>query len=302
MRKTCIITVALCLLGLFAYNAPAPADDEAAPAAHGAPAAEALGWRLGCQFWSFNRFTFMEAIDKNASLGLKYAEAFPGQRLSPELPEDVRFDHNMSDEHIALVQQKLDDAGIQLVCYGVVGLPNNEEDSRKVFDFAKRMGIETIVSEPARAALDLIEKLADEYEINVAIHNHPRPSLYWNYETVIEALEGRSPRLGACADTGHWMRSGLDPLEAVKALEGRLISFHFKDLNEIGERNAHDVVWGTGLADIPAILAEVKRQGIQPMFSIEYEHNWDNNVPDIAECVAYFDQVAASLLEDSAAE
>lgn len=304
MRKPCIPLTVLCLLGLglFAWVAPAPADEEAAPAAQGAPAAEALGWRLGCQLWSFNRFTFMEAIDKVASLGLGYAEAFPGQRLSPDLPDDVTFTHTMSDEHIALVEQKLEEAGVRVVCYGVVGLPADEDASREVFEFAKRMGIETIVSEPARAALDVIEALADEYEINVAIHNHPRPSLYWNYETVLEVLKGRSPRLGACADTGHWMRSGLDPLEAVKALEGRLISFHFKDLNEIGERSAHDVIWGTGLADIPAILAEVKRQGIQPVFSIEYEHNWDNNVPDIAQCVAYFNEVAAAIAEEAAAE
>ena len=30
----------------------------------GAPNAEKLGWRLGCQAYSFNRFTFFEAIDK----------------------------------------------------------------------------------------------------------------------------------------------------------------------------------------------------------------------------------------------
>ncbi len=299
MRKTQLISMTFCLLIATMLGLSGAATAEDAATAQGAPAAEALGWRLGCQLWSFNRFTFSEAIDKVASLGLKYAEAFPGQRLSPDLPEDIKFDHNMSAEHLAWAQQKLADAGVRVVCYGVVGLPNDEEQARKVFDFAKTMGIEVIASEPARVALDLVEKLADEYEISVAIHNHPKPSLYWNYETVIDALDGRSARLGACADTGHWMRSGLDPLEAVKALEGRLVSFHFKDLNEIGERSAHDVVWGTGLADLPAILAEVKRQGIQPVFSIEYEHNWDNNVPDIAQCVAYFNQVAASLVEQS---
>ncbi len=261
----------------------------------GAPNAEAMGWRLGCQLWSFNRFTFMEAIDKVASLGLTCAEAFPGQRLSPDLPEDVKFDHGMSEEHRALAKQKLEEKGVKVLNYGVVGLPDSEEEVRKVFEFAKAMGIETVVSEPPRSAFDLIARLADEYELNMAIHNHPKPSLYWDYKRVLDVLEGRSARLGACADTGHWMRSGLDPLEAVKALEGRLISFHLKDLGEVGKPSAHDVIWGTGKADIKAILAEVKRQGIKPVFSIEYEHNWENNVPDIAECVAYFDKVAAEL-------
>ena len=39
----------------------------AAPLAEGAPNAEKLGWRLGCQAYSFNRFTFFDAIDKIAS-------------------------------------------------------------------------------------------------------------------------------------------------------------------------------------------------------------------------------------------
>ena len=50
--------------------------------ASGAPHAEKLGWRLGCQAYSFNRFTFYEAIDKTARLGLHYIEAYPGQKLS----------------------------------------------------------------------------------------------------------------------------------------------------------------------------------------------------------------------------
>jgi hypothetical protein len=46
-------------------------------------AAEKLGWQLGVQTYSFNRFTFFEAIDKAASVGLKYAETIRGKRLLP---------------------------------------------------------------------------------------------------------------------------------------------------------------------------------------------------------------------------
>ena len=270
-----------------------PAVAEAGP---GAPAAEAIGWRIGCQLWSFNKFTFTEAIDKVASIGLKYAEAFPGQRFSPDLPEDVKFEHTMSEETRQLVLKKLEAAGVKVIAYGVVGLPNNEEEARKVFEFAKAMGIETITSEPAKKNLPLVDKLAGEYGINVAVHNHPKPSLYWDYNVAVEALQGLSPRVGVCADTGHWARSGQNPLDAVKALKGRLVSFHLKDLNAFGERDAHDVIWGTGVIDVKAILAEVYQQKVEkPLFSIEYEHNWDNNAPDIAACVAYFDKAVAEL-------
>ena len=266
----------------------------AAETAKGAPNAEKLGWRLGCQAYSFNRFTFEEAIDKIVSLGLHYVEMYPGQKLSKATPGQ-KTDESMSLGIRKIVKQRLQDAGVQLVNYGVCRLPNDEPSCRKTFEFAKDMGIETLVSEPKFEALDVIEKLCDEYEINLSIHNHPEPSIYWNYETVLKQCKGRSKRIGACADTGHWMRSGINPLEAIKALEGRIISFHFKDLNKYGRQGAHDVAWGTGDANVKALLTEIHRQKLEAVFSIEYEHNWLESLPEIAESVAYFDSVAAGL-------
>ena len=287
-RLACVL--ALCVAATVAWGQDTPAK--------GAPDAEALGWRLGCQAYSFNRFTLYEAIDKNASLGLKVIELYPGQALSPEKP-DVRFDHNAPAELVQEVLAKLKASNVQAVNYGVVGLPNDEVECRKVFDFAKAMGLETICSEPPEDAFPLLDKLTQEYGINVAIHNHPEPSRYWNPEKVLEVTKGLNARIGACADTGHWMRSGINPLEAIKMLEGRIISFHFKDLNQFGKGTetepTHDVPWGTGKADMKAILAEVKRQGIKAVFSAEYEHNWENSLPEIAQCVANFNAMAAEL-------
>lgn len=266
----------------------------AAETGPGSPHAEKIGWKLGCQAYSFNRFTWEEAVQKNRSLGLRWLEAYPGQKLSAEKPE-VQFGPTMSPEIRQAVKATLRDAGVNLVNFGVVGLPNDEAGSRAVFDFAKDMGIQTIVSEPTADAFDLLEKLCEEYEINVALHNHPEPSRYWNPDTVLEVTKGRSKRIGACADTGHWIRSGINPLDAVKKLEGRIVSFHLKDLNKYGRKDAHDVPWGTGEADLKAVLAEVYRQGFKGVFSIEYEHNWLDSLPEIAQSVAFFDAVAAEL-------
>ncbi|MFC1554993.1 family 16 glycoside hydrolase [candidate division KSB1 bacterium] len=259
------------------------------------PAIDAYdGWRLGTQAYTFNRFTFFEAIDKTASLGLDWIEAYPGQRLNSE-NRRVSFDHNIAAELRENVKAKLKDAGIRIINYGVVGLPNDEAECRKVFDFAKDMGIETIVSEPPAEAFEMIDKLCQEYRIKVAIHNHPSPSPYWDPEKVLEVTKGRSSWIGSCADTGHWMRSGVDPLEAIKKLEGRIVSVHLKDLNEFGSGDAHDVVWGTGKADLKAILAELDRQKFKGVFSIEYEYSWENNLPEIRPSVAYFNEVSGAL-------
>ncbi len=247
-------------------------------------------WRLGMQAYTFNRFTFYEAVDKTAALGLRYIEAYPGQRLSKEKP-DIKTNHNMPSREKKEMLQKLREAGVKLVNYGVVGLPNNEAECRKVFNFAREMGIETIVSEPPEDAFDIIEKLCKEYKIiKVAIHNHPKPSRYWNPDTVLKVCKGRSELIGACADTGHWFRSGINPVESLKKLKGHIISLHFKDLD-----GGHDVIWGTGKCNVKAMLAELARQNFKGVFSIEYEHNWLNSMPEIAECVPYFERTAAEL-------
>jgi len=271
----------------------APLSQAGSPGA--ASAAEDLGWRLGVQAWTFKNFTFFEAVDKAASMGLKYIEAYPGQPLSKD--GDATLHHSMDVAPMQVVQEKLETAGVKLVNYGVV-TGGDEAEWRRIFEFAKSLGIETITSEPGPDQMDLVEKLCEAFQINVAIHNHPKSphSRYWNPEAVLEAVQGRSPRLGACADTGHWVRSGLDPVESLKKLEGRIISLHFKDLN-INAPEAHDVPWGTGVSNVYAMLAELKRQDFRGVFSVEYEHNWDNSLPEIEKCIEYFGLMAAALDE-----
>jgi sugar phosphate isomerase/epimerase len=253
------------------------------------------GWRLGVQTYTFNRFSFYEAVDKTASLGLGWIEAYSfGQRLSREKP-DVKFGHTMPAEIREEVKKKLKSTGVKLVNYYVHELPNDETKCRKVFDFAKEMGIETLVSEPRAEVFDLIEKLCKEYKIKVAIHNHAKPSRYWNPDKVLEVCKGRSKWIGACADTGHWMRSGINPVEALKKLEGRIISLHLKDLNEFGNPKAHDTIWGTGKGNVGAMLVELNRQNFKGAFSVEYEYHWENSVPEIRQCVEYFNKVAGRL-------
>jgi sugar phosphate isomerase/epimerase len=250
--------------------------------ATGAPDAEKLGWRLGTQAWTFNRVTFFEAVDKTAALGLKYIEAFPGQRVSKEINE--RFGPGMKPATARAVKDKLKAKGVKLVNFGVTGIPGSEAAARKFFQWAKGMGIETLVTESNPAFLD---KLCGEFGINAAFHNHPRS---WPPEKVLKACEGKSKRMGACADTGHWMRRNIKPLDGVRKLKGRIVSFHFKDLNRMG---GHDVPWGTGAGDVKAVLAEVHRQGFQGVFSIEYEHTY--SMADLDQCVKHFNRCAREI-------
>ncbi len=243
------------------------------------------GFALGCQAYTFNRFSAFEAIEKTAMAGGKVIEFYPGQKFSPD-EANIKLDHNLDDEHVQKLKDKLDKHKIKPVNYGVVGLGSTEESARKVFDFAKKMRMIAVTSEPDPKDMDMLEKLVKEYDIKLALHNHPKDSRYWNPNYVLEVVKDRDPRIGACADTGHWVRSGIKPMDALKILEGRIISSHLKDLN-IFERGGHDVPYGTGVSDIPAILNEFKRQGFDGNISIEYEHNWENSVPEVAQCIGF---------------
>ncbi len=294
MRNKWKLSISLAVLIAVSFCLTVIAEQDKAKTAQ--PGEIYRGWKLAVQAWTFHNSTFYETVDNAKTLGLKYIEAFGSQSLSKEEPQ-TKTDYQMKAETKEKIKAKLAQAGIKLINYGVVTpAENSEAEWRKLFDFAKDMGIETIVSEPSEDAFDMLDKLCQEYKINIAIHNHPRPSHYWNPDTVLKVCQGRSKYIGACADTGHWMRSGINPLEAIKKLKGRIISLHIKDLNKFGDPNAHDVIWGTGVGDFKEILAELDKQNFKGVFSIEYEYNWDKSMPELAGCIANFNKVAAELI------
>jgi sugar phosphate isomerase/epimerase len=283
---------------------PAAAAETPIPAAE--TPAEQLGWKLAIHSYTFQKFSIFDAIDKTAELGVKYMSISGSVNLVDADGKIVKKSTiTLSDQDFAAITAHLKEKGISptFVNMGVVKPVLDEAESRKIFEAAKRMGIDTLVAEPEThnkmeelgPVMDIVEKLAKEYNIKVAIHNHPGPNnFYWNPDTVLAAVQGRSPLLGACADVGHWVRSRLDPVECLRKLEGRVITLHFKDLNEPGPR-ALDVPWGTGVSNVKGMLAELKRQHFKGAICVEYENHWDNSVPEIAESVKFFNQTCAEL-------
>ena len=315
-------------------------------------------WRLVMKNYSYQLahkdMTFFESIDQAVKDGFKYMEVKPAQKLGGDLTGEtdiIKWDKATIDKVLA----KCKAAGMQLDGFGVAR-PKNEAEAKTMFENCKALGITYVVMEPKPEELDMLDKLAQQYQIGVAIHNHPLPSIYWNPETVLNACKGHSKWIGACADTGHWMRSGLDPVKSMKELEGHIIMLHFKDVapgqpaasnsanptaaaaaekaapaekatkknrkgknakaektgekknakggKKGGKKNAaaaapvaegetakpyHDVAWGTGDCNVPAMMAELKRQGFKGAFSIEYENKFtlDENLP---KCVKYFNE------------
>ena len=258
-------------------------------------AQEKLGYRLGMTAYTFHKYTMFEAIDKTAELGLSYFGGLDFQRVSKDIPKT--FDLRLTDDELKQIRLKLDMAGVHLVTCFYSRIPGDEQGCRRVFEFGRKMGIETFISEPLPEALDTIEKFCDDYDINVAIHNHDRKASpqYWHPEGVLKGCKGRSKHIGACGDLGYWMRSGIDPIKAVNTLKDRLLTVQMHDLHEPGPEG-HDVPWGTGVGKTRQFIEEIHRLGIRPtMFGLEYSYNWFESMPEIARCIDFFNKVSMKL-------
>lgn len=279
---------------------PAPTT----PSAQLTPAVKAqekLGWRLGMTAYTFHKYTLFEAIDKTKELGLSYFGGLSFQKVSREIPKN--FDCQLSDDELRQIRLKLDSAGVRLVTHFYARIPGDEEECRRVFEFGRKMGIETFISEPPLEALDTIERFCDEYDISLAIHNHGEKQSphYWHPEKVLAVCKDRSRRIGVCADTGYWMRSGLDPIEGVRTIGDRLVAIQMHDLHELSPEG-HDVPWGTGTGEVEKLLKEFQRLGIKPtMFGLEYSYDWFDSMPEVAQSVDFFNVVSLKLTGQNAA-
>lgn len=276
------------LIAILAVSTLPGRADDIAKSKRDDSASEKLELKLSLQCWTYNRLTFFETVDRAAALGIKYLEIYPGQKLKPG--SDVKIGQDMDEKTIAEINKKLADAGgLKIVAYGVAGIPKDEKGARKAFEWAKKMGMDVLVTETEPN--DIHDRLCQEFRIRMALHNHPTS---WPPDKVLKFCKNRSQWIGSCSDTGHWMRAKFVPVDTLKKLEGRVEHLHFKDLNEFGK--GHDVVWGTGKGDVKGMMAELKRQRFKGYLSIEYEYgdlkHLDENLP---RCVAYFDKIAAEL-------
>ncbi len=256
-----------------------------------ASAGSTAGFKLGVQMWTFRMFSFVDALDKVDSAGIKNIEAFWGQKLGGGLPGEFGADMNTDTRN--KLKKILQDKGISIVAMGVI-VPKDKAEWIKAFDLAKDFGLSYITAEPIKTQWDMVDSLAGAYGIKVAIHDHPKPNVYWSPDSVLAAIKGHN-NIGSCADVGHWARNGINPVDALKELQGHIFGVHLKDIVKFNDTQAADTVVSKGVINFPAIFAELKRQNFNGMLSIEHESNWYHSLPDIIATKNYYDAQIAKL-------
>jgi len=240
---------------------------------------------LGLQLYSLRGYPVDEALQHAKDLGFKYVEFYGGM-----------FPTNADAVAIAGMKKKVADLGLTISAHGVNEFGGDASVNRKVFEFAKAAGIPTITADPSPEAFESLDQLVKEFDIQIAIHNHGPKHRYNKVIDVLRAIEGHDDRIGACADLGHFIRSGEQPTEVIRLLKGRLYGIHLKDFKEMQEKT-QGVILGRGHLDVPAVFAALKQVDFPSTgaISLEYEEHPDNPLADIRECM----QVARDALAKS---
>lgn len=251
------------------------------------------GFKMGLQSYTLRAFDARTALEHTRNLGVHYWESFPNHIPLSTLPQHIR-------EQRALVAEY----DVALIGYGVVSFSDDETKAREIFDFAKGIGLRAISANPKKdaATFDLLDKLVDEYDIPIAIHNHGPGADYDKVQDVVDLVKDRHPNIGACVDTGHYLRSDEDPVEAIRTFGKRVFGVHLKDVRTIRDASEKAelektltegrarqlqregkifTILGEGELDVAGCLRELRKLNYDRCLSLEYEENEQNPLSDI---------------------
>ena len=235
---------------------------------------------IGAQSFSFRDFGFADSIQQLKALGLDCMEFCA-----------VHFPADAADPGFENVKATISEAGIAVPCFGVEGFGDDAAANRRKFEFARALGVEVLTADPTPEAFDNLDTLCDEFGIKIAIHNHGPGARYDKVDDTLQAVEGHSPLIGACVDTGHSLRSSEKPEDVIERLGDRVISVHLKDWVIGGEEQ----ILGEGDMDLDKVAAALKAMAFNGPLIIEYENSPENPVPDMKKGLANWRQAAQDM-------
>jgi sugar phosphate isomerase/epimerase len=180
-------------------------------------------------------------------------------------------------------------AGVTIVAIGVEYLSGDYAKDKPRFEWCKAAGVKNMSisfrPESMFDGLENIEKLADEFDMKLGIHNHGGYDWLGN-ETILNYLFNKTgPRIGLYLDTAWAIDARIDPVKTAEQFASRLHGVHVKDFVYDRNRHSEDVIIGTGILDLPKFMATLKKNNFSGPLVIEYEGDEKNPGPALSECV-----------------
>jgi sugar phosphate isomerase/epimerase len=233
-------------------------------------------YSLGIQSYSLRAYPVQDAISHARDIGFEHIEFYP-----------EHLDYKAEPGTIESIKDKVNQSNMKMVGYGVPVFTADHDANRQIFEFAKLAGLWCIAADPDPESFDSLERLVKEFDIRIAIHNHGPSHRYNKALDVLSACEPYDRRIGACADLGHYIRSGEDATQVIRLLGDRLHGVHLKDFSEMKE-DARGVILGRGQLDVDGVFDALVRVGFPSAgcLSLEYEENAEDPLDDIRECLA----------------
>lgn len=266
--------------GAFAFAVPAlPISFSSQASAFSEEADPWLGLKAGVATYTLRELPIEEAIKAIQRVGLKYVSI-------KNVKNHIDLSH--SSEERKRRAQMFRDAGITPLSVGNISMKKGEEEIRAAFEFARDVGVSTIVCAPSQDAIPTLDKMVKEFDIKIAIHNHG-PEDKTGFPSpfdAMRAIEGADKRVGLCIDVGHTARAGVDPADSIIKCQDRLYDVHIKDISALGDKNT-PIESGRGILDSKGILAALLKIKYQGLVGFEYEKDGKDPVPGLAESVGY---------------
>jgi sugar phosphate isomerase/epimerase len=236
---------------------------------------------LGLASYSLRKFDLDKTLAMTCRVGLDHICL-----KSMHLPLDAK------PEQIAAAVEKVKAAGIVLYGCGVVSM-HKPAEVEQAFDYAKAAGMRRIVAMPVPEMLSLVNEKVQQYDIQIAIHNHgPGDKVWPTPQSAYDKIQKLDKRVGLCIDIGHTVRAGVDLDATVEQCADRLYEIHMKDVTAANAKGKAIQV-GRGIIDIPKFLKTLIKVHYAGVVAFEYEEEADDPLPGLADSVGYTKGVLA---------
>ena len=233
------------------------------------------GFPMGIQSYSL-RGLGKDGWEKAAELEIHWVEFY-----------SAHYGPTNNEKAVAEMKERMAKLDIAISAHGVHGFSKDHATNEALFKFAKLAGFKNLSADPSPDSFDSLDKLVKQYDVRINIHNHGPKHRYDKIGDVLKVIKDRDPRIGFCADLGHYIRSAEDPAKVIHEAGDRLYGVHLKDFAEM-KGNAKGTILGKGVMNVEEVFKALKKVKFPAdgALSLEYEESAQNPMADLKQCFA----------------
>ena len=266
---------------------------------------KAIKFNLAMAGYTYNKFTVDQTLDALEKLDVHYL-----------CVKNFHLPFNSTAAQIAEFKKKCSDHGV--VPYGVGPIyMSTPDEAKKYFDYAAALGVNVLVGVPGEQAVingkktsvssrkmcETCAKLAGEYKIKYAIHNHganPKtgnPNLYPTVVSTYEYIKDLDPNIGFCMDIAYTYADGLDPAEIIRTYHKRIFDGHVRNIVAPGNNGSAGVSGPAGIIPYRLVFEALRDVGYEGCLGLELANAFgkDGDTLWIPESIGYFRAMLDSL-------